>query len=133
MHTTQSQASEADTNGHARMLAEARQQIARSGGYYIPPFSWAGLTDQEQNQVIREAGHWLRAAEIAELVVIPADVFVEALTLIASLTDDEDCWFDHHRGCQTHGYLDLELGEKCPVQHARDFLAQHHSKEDTTP
>jgi hypothetical protein len=29
-------------------------------------------------------------------------------------TNDEPCRFDHHGGCQEHGYLSLEPGERCP-------------------
>ena len=29
-------------------------------------------------------------------------------------TNNEPCWFDHHGGCQAHGYLSLEPGEHCP-------------------
>jgi hypothetical protein len=46
-----------------------------------------------------------------------------ALRLIADLVDSDDCWFDHHGGCQAHGYLSLEPGEKCPQQEAKELLA----------
>lgn len=46
-----------------------------------------------------------------------------ALNLIADLVDPDDCWFDHHGGCQAHGYLSLEPGEKCPQQEAKELLA----------
>ena len=36
------------------------------------------------------------------------------LDLAESLVDDEDCSYDHHGGCQSHGYLTLEPGELCP-------------------
>lgn len=42
--------------------------------------------------------------------------------LLASLVDDEACWFDHHGGCQAHGYLSLEPGEKCPQQELKELL-----------
>ncbi len=47
----------------------------------------------------------------------------KALDLIRDLTDRDDCWFDHHGGCQAHGYLSLEPGEKCPQQEAKELLA----------
>ncbi len=28
----------------------------------------------------------------------------------------------HHGGCQAHGYLSLEPGEKCPQQDAKELL-----------
>lgn len=46
-----------------------------------------------------------------------------ALRLIRDLIDPDGCWFDHHGGCQAHGYLSLEPGEKCPQQEAKELLA----------
>lgn len=43
--------------------------------------------------------------------------------LLVSLVDPEDCQFDHHGGCQEHRFLDLEPGEICPNQAAKDILA----------
>jgi len=48
--------------------------------------------------------------------------FRDAVRLIDSLIDVGDCWFDHHGGCQEHGYLRLELGEKCPQQEAKELV-----------
>ena len=48
----------------------------------------------------------------------------QVLDLIRDLTDEDDCSFDHHRGCQAHGYLHLE-GRKCPHQEAKELLAAH--------
>ena len=44
--------------------------------------------------------------------------------LIHDLTDPGECWFDHHGGCQEHGYLTLQPGEKCPHAEARELLAE---------
>lgn len=44
--------------------------------------------------------------------------------LLRDMTDPDDCSFDHHGGCQTHGYLSLEPGELCPHEEARQWLAQ---------
>ncbi len=49
--------------------------------------------------------------------------YSKALDLIRDLTDRDGCWFDHHGGCQAHGYLSLEPGEKCPQQEAKELLA----------
>lgn len=46
----------------------------------------------------------------------------QAYTLLAELVDTEDCWFDHHGGCQAHGYLSLEQGEKCPQFEVKELL-----------
>lgn len=43
-------------------------------------------------------------------------------TLVWCLADRDPCWFDHHGGCQAHGYLDLQPGEVCPQQEAKDWL-----------
>jgi hypothetical protein len=45
----------------------------------------------------------------------------KASSLIRDLTDPEPCHFDHHGGCQAHGYLSLEPGEKCPQQQAKEW------------
>lgn len=49
-------------------------------------------------------------------------LLAEAVELIRDLVDPDACWFDHHGGCQAHGYLSLEPGEICPQQQAKDFL-----------
>lgn len=46
------------------------------------------------------------------------------LDLVRDLTDDDTCWFDHHGGCQAHGYLSL-AGSKCPHAEAKELLALH--------
>lgn len=52
-----------------------------------------------------------------EMVLVPRDLFESILS-----GEDEDCWFDHHGGCQAHGYLSLEPGEICPVKEASDLV-----------
>lgn len=44
------------------------------------------------------------------------------LMLIRDLTDPGKCWFDHHGGCQEHGYLTLKPGELCPHAEAKHLL-----------
>lgn len=46
----------------------------------------------------------------------------QLLTLIRDLVDDDDCQYDHHGGCQTHGYLLLDPGEQCPHAEAKELL-----------
>ena len=53
----------------AAVLAEQRQRIAHEGIPYMPP--WAGLSPAEQDQAVREAAHWLNAAERAGLLTKP--------------------------------------------------------------
>lgn len=52
-------------------------------------------------------------------------LFAEVTALVAALTDPEDCHFDHHGGCQAHGYLDLKIGEMCPQLEAKAWAFNH--------
>lgn len=52
------------------------------------------------------------------------------LALIRDLASDELCWFDHHGGCQAHGYLSLRPGELCPHAEAHQLLAQESEAKD---
>jgi hypothetical protein len=45
------------------------------------------------------------------------------LRLVRDLLDSDECWFDHHGGCQAHGYLSLEPGELCPHAETKAVLA----------
>lgn len=44
--------------------------------------------------------------------------------LLADILDDSDCRFDHHGGCQEHGFLWLDRGEVCPNHEARELLRE---------
>ncbi|UOQ60361.1 hypothetical protein MUN76_15230 [Leucobacter rhizosphaerae] len=44
--------------------------------------------------------------------------------MVADLVDPDDCWFDHHGGCQAHGYLSLKPGELCPHEEAKQWLKE---------
>lgn len=48
----------------------------------------------------------------------------ELLTLLRDMIDPDPCWFDHHGGCQAHGYLSLRPGELCPHHEAKELLAE---------
>jgi len=71
--------------------------------------AWAkwpeGISPQEQMVTILEAA--------------APHLMAEATRLIRDLTDSEDCNFDHHGGCQAHGYLDLKIGDMCPQHEAK--------------
>lgn len=58
-------------------------------------------------------------AEVAELraTVAARDA------LIRDLTDPDPCWFDHHGGCQAHGYISLQPGQTCPQHDAQQIVA----------
>ncbi len=61
----------------------------------------------------------VRAAALAEQGE-PAD---QVKQLLRDLTDPDDCSFDHHGGCQAHGYLSLQPGELCPHAEAKQLIA----------
>ena len=44
--------------------------------------------------------------------------------MVADLVDPDDCWFDHHGGCQAHGYLGLKPGQICPHEEAKQWLKE---------
>ena len=58
-------------------------------------------------------------AEVAELraTVAARDA------LIRDLADPDPCWFDHHGGCQAHGFLLLQPGQACPQHYAQQIVA----------
>lgn len=47
--------------------------------------------------------------------------------LVRDMTDPGACWFDHHGGCQEHGYLSLKPGELCPHAEAKQLLGDNAS------
>ncbi len=53
-----------------------------------------------------------------------AEELVKLRTLVADFTDPDECSFDHHGGCQAHGYLSLEPGELCPHEEAKRYLKE---------
>lgn len=50
--------------------------------------------------------------------------FERAIALLDDLLDPDPCWFDHHGGCQAHGYLSLGDGERCPVAEGKELVAR---------
>ena len=71
------------------------------------------MSDQPQTDLIDAP---LPEEEVPD--ALPGE-WAAALTLLWSLTDPDDCWFDHHGGCQAHGFLSLEQGEVCPVEQSK--------------
>jgi hypothetical protein len=58
---------------------------------------------------------------------LQASQVAEALELLDAHTwpiDEIPCRFDHHGGCQEHGFLSLEPGEKCPTLRAHELLVR---------
>jgi hypothetical protein len=50
-------------------------------------------------------------------------MLADVTALVSALTDPDDCSFDHHGGCQAHGYLDLQPGELCPQLEAKAWVS----------
>lgn len=46
-----------------------------------------------------------------------------ARSILREFLDDDECQLDHHGGCQTHGHLEPEPGERCHMVRARELLA----------
>lgn len=74
-----------------------------------------------------ELHEWFRARARAALVaaaeVTPPEEG-KLRQLIADLVGEDDCYFDHHGGCQTHGYISLKPGEMCPHQEGKEWLGE---------
>ena len=60
----------------------------------------------------------------ATLAIVERERVAPLLNLLRDLTDRDECWFDHHGGCQAHGYISLEPGEKCPHAEAKEILGR---------
>lgn len=56
------------------------------------------------------------------------DALAKAADLVRDMIDPDDCHFDHHGGCQAHGYLSLQIGELCPQLEAKVWL---YNRKDT--
>lgn len=87
------------------------------------------VTDEMIAAYVAASDPWADPDERAEariaavLRIIDHDVRVPLLALIRDLVDGDACWFDHHGGCQAHGYLSLKPGRKCPHAEAKELLA----------
>lgn len=69
-------------------------------------------------------GGWVRYSDYLEAIRTKDALLTQAADLLHCLSDDSKCWFDHHGGCQQHGFLSLEPGQKCPQAEARELLAK---------
>lgn len=82
------------------------------------------LTDAMLDKPISLSGREAEdAARIAVDALAGAGMVIVPRDLLDALTDPDECWFDHHGGCQAHGFLSLEPGERCPHAEAREILA----------
>ncbi|WP_037162539.1 hypothetical protein [Rhodococcoides fascians] len=87
------------------------------------------IADAIEDDVAAVIGHRMyghEAREVAEHVasrLVQAGQIIVPTTLLSELVDPDDCWFDHHGGCQAHGYISLQPGQTCPVHDAKTLLA----------
>ena len=65
-------------------------------------------------------------APVSSEVPIPA--VEELVSVLGDIVDETPCRFDHHGGCQEHGYLSLENGEECPQGRAQRLIHRHHNE-----
>ena len=83
---------------------------------------WHVLADHSGNKSTEEYeaefDRWLATVEAAAEQRGAAPL----LKLLEELVDPDDCWFDHHGGCQAHGFISLEPGETCPHQDAKELI-----------
>lgn len=66
------------------------------------------------------------------VVLHPGRVTV-TIALLESLWAGTACSFDHHGGCQEHGYLSLQPGEVCPQHEVGEVLRSVASHPQETP
>ncbi|SEU46453.1 hypothetical protein [Nonomuraea wenchangensis] len=108
-----------------RGLAAANWRVGMEADDLVAPVVLAVIAEVHR-RVVEGGTLDERALAAGGLMVVPVE-------LLQALTDDEECDFDHHGGCQTHGYLSLEPDERCPQAEARELLAaatNHHNEED---
>ena len=84
------------------------------------------LTERNRRLANQVVGYQSRVNDsLSEIIrTTKAEALESVRSLIQDLTgnDDDPCQFDHHGGCQAHGYLTLEPGELCPQEQAKRWL-----------
>lgn len=88
---------------------------------------YKGLSDKDRREDI------IRITLTAAAPLIAAQALASVYPMIRDMADPEECWFDHHGGCQAHGYLSLEPGEKCPQAEAKEWIQQNAPIESEAP
>ncbi|MDQ5862437.1 MAG: hypothetical protein M3536_09265 [Actinomycetota bacterium] len=78
---------------------------------------------QLNERQVEEIADALAAAGYGPVKAAQSEVEAAVYPLIRDLIDPEECWFDHHGGCQAHGYLSLKPGEICPQAAAKAWIA----------
>jgi len=80
-------------------------------------------SETARNAHMCSCGHFGSHQEHLAAVIVGIPGFAVAPTaLLSEFRDDEPCSFDHHGGCQTHGHLDIEPGELCPMVQLRQTI-----------
>lgn len=130
-----------DTGRPYRMAVLAAESIMAAGYRKPEPKRAETLAAGGELSISDEAVEAALAAWADRRAVWPRDVarkileaaaphmLAEVTALVAALTDPEDCQFDHHGGCQAHGYLDLQIGEMCPQLEAKAWAHNHRPAE----
>lgn len=107
------------------------EKIRRSDWVYvINPGGYIGESTRREIEYATSTGKRIRYTEepTAEHAAVVGDTAPGAADLtvprdlLESLAASDDCWLDHHGGCQSHGYLSLKPGEVCPQQELKDLL-----------
>lgn len=103
-------------NDNARRIALLREEV-----------------EAEMRQYIASGRHYPRMWDLNLLLdtLDERDATIKRITtLLSELTDPDDCWFDHHGGCQAHGFLSLKPGETCPHADAKAIAAAHKTESE---
>lgn len=70
---------------------------------------------------MNKLNHYVKRSDgqyVRDYIEVPVD-------LLRSLVESSECRFDHHGGCQEHGYLNLEGVEPCPQEELKDWVAEY--------
>lgn len=78
------------------------------------------LGDKSKTYYMMDSTHRVHVAEVLDKYMQEREA--QMRQLIRDMTDPGACWFDHHGGCQEHGYLELKPGELCPHAEAKQLL-----------
>ncbi len=106
-------------------LLNKRKYIQRYPYPDIASRDFADLTADDLRALLDERDRLRRQLDAAEAAPASVDQLYKLLADLVPLDEDgqDACWFDHHGGCQAHGYLELKPGERCPVAETRELLA----------
>lgn len=70
-------------------------------------------------QVANEVAQEIRASN--KKIILKEELVKELLNIIADLTDNSNCAFDHHGDCQEHGWFSVK---ECPHSRAKRMLTK---------